>query len=471
MTTGALPLRRGRDVLGGLVTGLLDVTHRLRGGTREAHAQYVAGRRLRSEARQWDESQRSAYVLRQLHAVVRRAARETPFYATRFRAVGFDPSRDFTFDDFAQLPPLERDEVAANTTAMLSPAVSPTHRRLDGTGGSTGAPLQYWSGPEERGWRLSGQDDFLESLGIARGAAVAYLWGHHIDRRERSHWRERLRERLTNQRFFDCFRLSPEILLDYHRDMAAFAPTALVAYASALDALATTLLDRGMHASYPSGRIITGAEKLWPAQRARIESAFSAPVHERYGSRDVGFIAGQSEGRAGAALMVDWANLLVEPETTNRESAILVTKLHADAMPMIRYRVGDMALFPDGSHPGWPALVLEEVSGRQLDGLHLPDGRWVHGVGIPHLMKEQPLREFQIVQNADYAVDVLIVPDSRFTEATGAEIVRVLSGNLPGIPIRIRRVSEIARTGAGKWRPVITHVRRDAAVAALEEES
>lgn len=471
MIASALPMRRGREVLGRLVTGALGASQYLRGATWEARAQYAAGCKLRIQAGGWDESQRASYVLRQLHAAVRRAARETPFYATRLRAAGFDPMRNFTFDDFAQLPPLERDEVAANTAGMLSPAVAPSRRRLDGTGGSTGAPLQYWSGPEERGWRLSGQDHYLARLGVARGAAVAYLWGHHIDRRERSHWRDRLRDAMTNQRFFDCFRLSPEVLLAYHRDMAAFGPSALVAYASALAALAETLLDRGMHADYPSGCIITGAEKLWPAQRARIESAFSAPVHERYGSRDVGLIAGQYDGRAGAALMVDWANLLIEPETTDRESAILVTKLHADAMPMIRYRVGDMARFPEGSRPGWPVFRLEEVVGRQLDGLHLPDGRWVHGVGIPHLMKEQPLREFQVVQRADYSVDVLVVPNERFTDATGAEIVRVLAESLPGIPIRLQRVTAIARTEAGKWRPVITHVGRDATVATSKESS
>lgn len=469
--SGEGALRRGREFLGRGVSAALEAARSLRAQTREVAQHYAAGLRLRAEARGWSDAQREAHVLRQLHTMVRRAARETPFYAARLREAGFDPSRDFTFDDFAQLPPLERDDVSANATGMLSSAVAPSQRRLDGTGGSTGVPLQYWSGPEERGWRLSGQDSYMEALGIARGAAVAFLWGHHIDRRERTPRKERLRDMVTNRRFYDCFRLSPDVLLEYHRDMTSFAPTAMVAYASALDALATTLLERGMRASYPTARIVTGAEKLWPAQRARVESAFPAPVHERYGSRDVGFIAGQYDGKGGAGLMVDWANLLIEPETTDRESAILVTKLHADAMPMIRYRVGDVARFPEGSRPGWPAFVLEEVVGRQLDGLHLPDGRWVHGVGIPHLMKEQPLREFQIVQHADYSVEILVVPGERFTDATSAEIVRVLAENLPGIPIRLQRVPEIARTEAGKWRPVITHVRRDTAVAAAQEQS
>jgi phenylacetate-CoA ligase len=214
---------------------------------------------------------------------------------------------------------------------------------------------------------------------------------------------------------------------------------------------------------------VTGAEKLWSAQRERLEAVFAAPVHERYGSREIGFIAGQLEGAAGAPLAVDWANLLVEPETDDPESAVLITKLHADAMPMIRYRVDDVARFPDGSAPGHPAWELLEVIGRQLDGLWLPDGRWVHGVGIPHLMKEQPLHEYQIRQNADFTIDVLIVPNEQYSAAAGDEILRVLSQNLPGVSLHLQTVASIERTAANKWRPVVSHAAQAARPAGVEE--
>lgn len=459
----------GREWLGRRAAAVVESARRFRPGTRDAAMQYAEGRRFRAAARAWSVAQREGAVLRQLQSVVRRAAAQTPFYAERLRAAGFDPSADFSFDDFARLPILEREDVAAHSAEMVCHDIPPEQRKRDGTGGSTGVPLQYWSGPEERAWRLSGQDDFMEVLGVGRGASVAFLWGHHIDSRERTQWRERLRDVITNRRWFDCFRLSPAVFLEYHQQMHDFAPSAIVAYASALDAMAGTLLENGIRADYPTRRVVTGAEKLWDAQRARIEAAFAAPVHERYGSRDVGFIAGQLEGRAGAPLLVDWANLFIEPETNDPQSPILVTKLHADAMPMIRYRVGDVARFPAGSRPGHPAWELPEVIGRQLDGLHLPDGRWVHGVGIPHLMKEQPLHEFQILQHEDYAIDVLVVPNDRYTAAAGDDILRVLAENLPGVPLRLQLVESIERTQANKWRPVITHVKRAAPAAAVKE--
>jgi phenylacetate-CoA ligase len=445
-----------RDWTGRAAVGAIDRVRRIRGGTRVAEGHYIEGRRLRREARQWSAAQRESWMLAQLRRAVRHAA-ETPFYRARFRDAGFDPASDFTFDDYARLPILERADVSQGWEAMLSSRVAPADRRKDGTGGSTGTPLSYFSGPEERGWRLSGQDDFMAQLGLRRGESMAYLWGHHIDQRERETARERVRDLLMNRRWFDCFRLSPEVLQRYHQELTDFMPNGLLAYASALDALATELLSRGLTATYPARRLVTGAEKLWPAQRARIQQAFAAPLHEQYGSREIGLVAAQhGDPSRSLALDVDWANLLVEPEGAGPEASIIVTKLHADAMPMLRYRIGDQAHFGGHCRPGHPVFQLEEVLGRQLDGLHLPDGRWVHGVGIPHMMKDLPVREFQIRQAADYSIEVSIVPGADYTPDASARIAQVLGDNLPGIPIRVRTTDAIPRSAANKWRPVIT---------------
>lgn len=443
-----------RAVISRVATSAIDAARLLRTGTRDAERAYREGTRFRSSAAGWDSARRADWMLHRLRSVVKTAAR-TPFYADRFRRAGFDPDAPFTFDDFGQLPVLERDDVAAHREAMCLSTVPEHLRRKDGTGGSTGVPLVYWSGPAERGWRISGQDHFLMSLGVQRWSSTAFLWGHHIDRAERSGWRERMRDGLGDRHWYDCFRLSPDILLEYHRDLTRLRPRCLLAYASALDALATTLLEHGLTASYPTHRIVTGAEKLWPAQRARIERAFSAPVHEQYGSRELGLVAAQRD--PGAQLEVDWANLLVEPAVAGGgPSPILVTKLNADVMPMLRYRVGDQALFPSGCRPGHPAWRLDEVVGRMLDGLHTPSGEWLNGIGIPHLMKDRAVREFHIRQNEDFTVDVLVVPATGYNDEEARTIQRILSDNLAGLVVEVKVVAEIPRGAANKWRPVVT---------------
>lgn len=447
-----------RELVGRGVTAAIDAARAVRPATRGGERHFRDGLRFRHDAQDWSDDARRAWTLRRLREVVREAARTTPFYRERLQHIGFDAGRDFDFDDFARLPVLERADVHRDVDRMLSPEVAPQGRRRDGTGGSTGVPLVYYSGPRERGWRLSGQEHFMRRLGVPRGVSTAFLWGHHLDARERTEWRERVRDALTNRRWYDCFRLEPEVLLAYHEEMARTRPACLVAYASALDSLASVLLERGMAADYPQHRIVTGAEKLWPQQRARIERAFPVPVHERYGSREVGLIGMQVATGESPAFEVDWANLLVEPDRDGGEADILVTKLNADAMPMLRYRIGDVGRFPSGSRPGHPALQLTEVHGRILDRLHLPNGRWLHGVGIAHLMKDFPLREFQIRQAADYSIEVVLVPNTGYEPSHGDAILAVLQLNLPGLPMHLTIANEIPRSGANKWRPVLSHV-------------
>jgi phenylacetate-CoA ligase len=192
--------------------------------------------------------------------------------------------------------------------------------------------------------------------------------------------------------------------------------------------------------------------------RARIESVFARPVHERYGSRDVGLIAFQLDPGRTLELEVDWANVLVEPDTHGPVSSILVTKLHADGMPMLRYRIGDLARFPANSRPGHPALTLDEVLGRELDRIWLPGGRWIHGVEFPHLMKDHPVREWQVVQTDDTSVTVRLVPGATFGEGNRTGILEALRANLDGLAVSLELCATLPRTRANKVRFVLSEL-------------
>jgi phenylacetate-coenzyme A ligase PaaK-like adenylate-forming protein len=156
---------------------------------------------------------------------------------------------------------------------------------------------------------------------------------------------------------------------------------------------------------------------------------------------------------------IDWPDLLIEPETDGQEASILVTKLHADGMPMIRYRIDDVGRFPDGSRPGHPTFALREVVGRVTDGVWLPDGRWIHGIEFPHLMKDYPVREFMLLQHSDYSVQLMIVPKNGFGETSRRKIESVVKANLPGLDVKIELVEQVPRTKANKWRPVVSEVK------------
>ena len=454
------------DLIGGIHDGLslhvLMPFSRLQRSTRPAtrptQQAFAEGLRFRRQTASWDREQKTRWILERLRTIVRRAYEETVYYRELFDRHEFDPHVDFSFEEFSRLPALDREDVHEAGPKLLASSVPADQLRKDRTGGSTGVPTEIWLGPNERGWRDSGMEHFFQTLGVPEGSRTALLWGHHLDPKGSDSLRERYQAFVSNVRWFDSLRMSPETLDKYHEELERFRPACIIAYASALGYLAEHVLARKFKPSYPTRCLITGGEKLWSRHRALIEEAFGRPVHERYGSRDAGCLGVQLDQARPLEYTIDWSYTLVEPELPQAESPILVTKLHADAMPMIRYRIGDVGRFPAGSKPGHPAFVLEDVMGRVIDRISLPDGRWVAGQEVPHLLKDYPVREFLFLQRRDHSVELQIVPQKEFNDNSRREIEDTLKANLPGLPIKIELTESVVRTTSNKWRPVISEV-------------
>lgn len=431
---------------------------KLAGGPNAEHSYCKDSLKFREQTAAWADDQKRDWILLRLRFAVRRAFNETDYYKELLQSVGFEPYADFTFDDFAALPVLEREHIKEAGSGLISTALPKDQMRRDSTGGSSGVPTQIWVGPEEGGWRQGAQEFVFKNLGLKEGCRVAYLWGHNLDPTAQSSLKDRVYFFLNNAEWFDCFRLEPAILEQYHLRLEQFRPDIIIAYASAAGALAEWLLQEGIRPSYPTKCILTGAEKLFPHHKQAASEAFPCPTYERYGSRDAGLIGYQLAGMAPEAYLTDWANILVEPETESPQSPILVTKFHADAMPMIRYRIGDVGLFSSDDKPGHPSLKLNEVLGREMERICLPDGSWVHGAVVPHLLKDYPVKEYMLVQQKDYSVELKIVPRPEFAERHKLEIMGTIAQNLKGLELNAVLVDRVPRTAASKWKPVVSLV-------------
>jgi phenylacetate-CoA ligase len=419
---------------------------------------FFEGMRFRRETVKWDLEKRRAWMLKRLTFVVQRAYVGTTYYRELFDSIGFNPNAEFTFEDFGRLPILSRDEIRNVGQKLLS---KPGDKEvvLQATGGSDGVPTEVWLGPEELGWGESGQENFRYRIGVPTGSRTALLWGHHLDPQASDSFRDRYHGFEQNQRWFDCLRMSPEVLEKYHEELTRWRPACVIAYASALAELAEHVLQQGYRPNYPTHCFITGAEKLWPQHRELIQKAFGRPTHERYGARDAGGIAFQFEPWRTLDYETDWTNTFVEPETDDLEAPILVTKLHADAMPIIRYRLGDVGRFPELSKTGHPTFILHEIIGRIADRIWLPNGQWITGLQIPHMMKDYPVKEFVFFQRADYSIEIRIVPKNGFAEEHRNSILKTVAANLPGVNISIEIVRHIERAAANKWRPVMSEIK------------
>jgi phenylacetate-CoA ligase len=138
---------------------------------------------------------------------------------------------------------------------------------------------------------------------------------------------------------------------------------------------------------------------------------------------------------------------------------LVITSLINDAMPMIRYRTGDIGVKTEGFCTcGRTSPILKEIVGRIADFIVTPDGRHVSHLNFVFEVTSNII-EAQLVQEKidELTVNLIVHPDYNDNDKK-----LILAGlrSLLGeeMKITIQVVEEIQRTKEGKLKFVISKV-------------
>ena len=216
-----------------------------------------------------------------------------------------------------------------------------------------------------------------------------------------------------------------------------------------------------------SGDCLSGGGTLPPHQQELVEAAFGCPVRQRYACWEAGVIA--YECPEAGSLHVNSESVIVEivrpgggPAQPGEIGDVLVTPLRNHTMPLLRYRLGDLAEAPVSSRCacGRSLPVLGRLIGRANELLRGAAGRLVAPETVSRLMWNlvDSVLEFQAVQRPDLHLDVRVV--QRETPAAAEErrvIARTLESELelPG-SVSVERVESIPLSRAGKLQHVVS---------------
>jgi phenylacetate-CoA ligase len=150
----------------------------------------------------------------------------------------------------------------------------------------------------------------------------------------------------------------------------------------------------------------------------------------------------------------------IDPETSDGDGSgdLICTGLINHDMPLIRYRVGDIAKLSDSECGcGRRLPLLDQIEGRRDDVLLTKDGRRI-GRMDPVFKSSLPIIEAQIVQRTYSSVIVRYVPDEGFDRNTKIELADRICERMGDIHVGFEEVNAIARTDRGKFKAVVCEI-------------
>lgn len=368
----------------------------------------------------WTAEQLRDLQWKRLRGLLDHAYRQCPFYRQRFDRLGLLPADIRKLEDLSLLPILEKQDIQEHRDQMVALDWPAADLIANQTGGSTGCPLSFYLSRDRKCSRAAATIRHNRWAGWEVGDKTALLWGAPQDV-PASRWRARMRNWLLDrQLFFDAGHVTEDRLLEFHHALLRFRPRVILAYAGAAALYARFVKDRGL-TPYQPRSIVTSAEVLDDDNRMLLEEVFGCEVFNRYGCREVSVLASECPAHEGLHTMAEGIYLEIirdgKPARPGEMGALVVTDLLNAAMPLIRYRIGDVAAWAPGHCSCGRGLPrLQQVTGRASDFLTGADGRLVSGLFLSiYLVGQRPsLGQVQIHQERAGQVLFKIKPGPGF---------------------------------------------------------
>jgi phenylacetate-CoA ligase len=402
--------------------------------------------------------------LRKVAAAVERAVRTSPFYLSFVESVPAGPRSRWPALD--RLPVLTRSAIAAAGEELLAPAWR--GRSLPSrTSGSTGRPMTFYRTVEQESWFWALRFRIWSWAGYRPGDP--YLT---INLNPRVQWKKRLQDRLFRCAYL-TFNADNQDSARVVRELERRRIVHLNGFSSSLYVLARFMLDRGIANPGVIGITATG-DTLYPVYREAIEAAFGGVrVLDYYGAGGEALHLASQCPESGGRYHLHPENALVEildghgPVPPGTPGRVVVTQLDNEAMPLVRYELGDVAVAaaPGERCPcGRTLPLLERVEGRLADLVATPDGAFL----VPHffvvLFKTlRQVHRYQVVQDRLEALRIRLVPvPDADREAIEAAVAQAVGAATRGtMRTEVEWVEEIPLSGAGKRRLVISRLAGD----------
>lgn len=402
-----------------------------------------------------------------LRTVLDHAYETVPYYRGRFQERGFHPSDLRKLEDLAFLPVLTKADIRENGDRLHSTLFRGQRLLRKKTSGSTGVPLEVVVDRGSVEWKTACTIRSDEWSGWRLGRRVAKVWGNPEYRKHGL--KGCVRNFLVDRaRYLDTIGIDDTRMAEFARSLRRRRASLLFGHAHSLYLFACYAKKHCPGSIRPDG-IISTAMLLHDWQREVIERAFGCKVTNRYGCEEVSLIACECERHRGFHLNADslYAEVIADRPGSREagEGSLVVTDLTNLAMPLIRYKVGDVVVKSDrpcACGRGLP--LIERVEGREADYVLTPAGKLISGISLTEnfALHIRGAAQVQIVQEEVRYLRLRMVAGDEFGPDSRRQIEELVRNTFgPEMRYDVEIVDAIPQEPSGKYRFCISKVASD----------
>jgi phenylacetate-CoA ligase len=400
-----------------------------------------------------------ALTQQRVRALIDHACRTTDYYRQFLGA-----------RELSEFPVLQKRTIRERYEEFLSSVCERSTLISVLTSGSYGTPLTFYLTREKKARQHAEVIYFLGWAGYKVGDKHGYISAR------RTKTKSKLTLFMQNEILMKPVFLDEEWLGNQRQILLQKRVRVIIGYPSVIGSLAEYCRAKGdgPH-SFHLEAIITMAESLNDCSRATLRQVFGCPVLGRYSTAELGVLAHECTCMSRYHLNI--ASYVIEllsldgdkPVAPGELGRVVVTDLFSQAMPLIRYDTGDLAVSGSACPCGLPGSTLQRVEGRSIEEIIGTGGQRISPFAIVAARGGvEDVAQYQFVQKGEksYELRLCILPSFHWEELLRCRLLDILGVDAD---LKFSYVEQIPPLPSGKRSYIINEWRQRQIEEGIEE--
>ncbi|MEW6418494.1 MAG: hypothetical protein AB1480_10280 [Nitrospirota bacterium] len=406
------------------------------------------------------------YALDRIQKLIKHAYRTTAYYRAFFDSYGIDPLDITTLKDFESIPVLTKDRLREQFPDLISSVKFPKVSKIH-SGGTMGQSIYVLRDNYSLSFDRAVKGKCISWYGCSIGDREFRMWSYPFGRMD--NFKAYCIDLLLNRRRVSPLKMTAGRAVRIAKAIHSFKPKLIYGWTTGLYKFAQIAEEAGISFEPSDLRVvISTAERLYDYQRSLMRKVYQRPIVDEYGCSEAGVIGFECEaGNKHIQVENNYLEVVNKENYADGLGELVVTNLTNYAMPLIRYRIGDIGSINYGPCDcGRLTPFVSHVSGRILDYLIDSSGEVVLGEVFCYICfdlidKYGAIKDFRVRQERDGSINIYYVPSTKYYQGFLGVFEDAIRKHLgKGLIILFHEMADLTIMDKGKPRYVVSNDER-----------